>query len=67
MRGKRPWVVAGCFYRQKLPKPWGADAGVFHRQKAHGKQITICFLFSAQLMGGGELLRSSGSGAGQKR
>jgi len=29
------------------------------------KQITTCFLFSAQLMGGGEILRSSGSLAGK--
>ena len=29
------------------------------------KQITTCFLFSAQLLGGGEILRLSGSGAGQ--
>jgi len=31
------------------------------------KPITTCFLFSAQLMGGGEILRSSGSAAGQRR
>ena len=33
--------------------------------KHRDKQITTCFLFSAQLLGGGEILRLSGSGAGQ--
>jgi len=35
-----------------------------HILQANG-QTTTCFLFSAQLLGGGEILRLSGSGAGQ--
>jgi len=37
-----------------------------HILQAHG-QTTTCFLFSAQLLGGGEILRLFGQRSGAKR
>jgi hypothetical protein len=38
-----------------------------HILQAHGQSTRYVFYFLQQLMGGGEILRSSGSKAGQKR
>jgi len=51
--------------RQLIPKRNGAEMESIYR-KHMNNQLDI-YLFSAQLLGGGELLRFSGSGAGQKR
>jgi len=63
------WNESGMQYQGSA---WGTNAAPGtewsengnHILQANG-QITTCFLFSAQLLGGGEILRLSGSGAGQ--